>query len=252
MLIQSVLARAAPGMVRSLPYPHLVLENTLSDDLYEALSAQYPATEIVTRGQSCGSNRARLYGLADVRRDNRISPLWVEFLSYHVSRPFYDDVLRIFGDYLESASPRGWREMRIGRHHIDGSATLYLDAQLGINTPVVMEASAVRSVHVDARTEVYNSLLYFRQPDDDADGGEFLVCEPDGSGWAVRTRVPYRANTLVFFINGPAAWHAVSPREPGLFPRRFSAHHAELGANAPLYQAGNGWSRYPKHRTVIS
>jgi hypothetical protein len=249
--VQSVLAHADPDMVRPDPYPHVLIENALPEPLYQALEAEYPPLEVVTRGRAYGSNKPCLYRYVEMRGDLQISTLWRSFLSHHASSAFYAEMLRVFGDHLARSYPRlAWPSLSTGVRGIDARAEVVLDAQIGINTPVVGAPTAARDVHVDSRKEVYNFLLYFRHPDDAAAGGEFLVCAPDGSEWAVRTRVPYRANTLVGFVNSRIAWHAVSPRQPGPYPRRFAAFHAEL-THQPLYKTKT-WSRYPPVRAVVA
>jgi len=107
-----------------------------------------------------------------------------------------------------------------------------LDCQIGINTPA-KKKSSVRGVHTDATEELFAILLYFRQPADQSVGGDLELYEWNGradryfDGEGVdrsRTKlvsvVPYRANTMVMFLNSDISLHAVSARSPSPLSRR--------------------------------
>jgi hypothetical protein len=76
-------------------------------------------------------------------------------------------------------------------------------------------------------------LLYFRREDDHVPGGDFEVCEwkagvphlfidrdVDPGDAETRGLIPYKANTLVIFINSAVSLHAVTPRERTHLSRR--------------------------------
>jgi len=98
-----------------------------------------------------------------------------------------------------------------------------LDCQIGINTPV-RRRSSTRCVHTDAPDELFAMLLYFRRDDDRVPGGDLEICQwkknaphlfvdrdVDESDTERRAVVPYKANTLVIFINSTLSLHAVTP-----------------------------------------
>jgi hypothetical protein len=128
-------------------------------------------------------------------------------------------------------------------------APVTLDAQIGVNTPVIKGQSRVRGLHVDNAHELYAGLLYFRDKNDPAKGGNLEVfecllgagaCEEYSEaerlkhrkkiGWDVQFKnsgdfklvaeVPYEKNQFVMFINSNSSYHAVSPRSASAYPRR--------------------------------
>mmetsp|Transcript_24531 Transcript_24531/g.39469 ORF Transcript_24531/g.39469 Transcript_24531/m.39469 type:complete len:216 (-) Transcript_24531:479-1126(-) len=192
-----------------------------------------------------------------------LSPLWREFVRYHTSHAFFLEVLDLFEDpirkqhgYLER-SPDGvsrvLRDLRTQVRYTAGAAPgacdVTMDAQVGINTPVVGRPASVRGAHVDNPHEIYAALLYMRDERDTATGGALEVyrCTAGGGqvcraydaeersarrakvGYDVQfdpqtmetvASVPYKANTLIMFINSNQSFHGVTPRSQSAYPRR--------------------------------
>jgi hypothetical protein len=240
MNITSVLNRADPNMVNKMPYPHIVMDNALPSDLYEALSDEYPTDELFSRGKTV-SNRACLYKSSDALKRGVVSETWRSFIAYHTSARFYADFLHTFGAYVAKLYPAvASAKTPVGVRGIDThkGCDVLMDAPMGINTPVVGVATSVRGPHLDAPNKLYNGLLYFRHPEDSAEGGEFTIYEKDGSKLIERTRVPYMPNVLVFFVNVPQAVHGVSIRTAGPFSRRYVSFNGEC--SKPLFREQGG------------
>lgn len=172
--------------------------------------------------------------------------IWSDFLAYHSSQAFFDefcdrwaaDIARCHPT-LEAAYGKRLHEFDIGVREAGKTADpanqdhdLVLDCQGAVNSPVT-EVSSVRGPHLDSSRKLFSALLYFRHPDDDSTGGdlEFYRLKegraPDewsaiDAALVERTHVvPYRANTLVMFINSPGALHGVSRRSVTAMPRRY-------------------------------
>lgn len=130
-------------------------------------------------------------------------------------------------------------------------ADLILDCQLAINTPVSTK-SVVRGPHTDNPNEIWAGLLYFKDKRDkskDLSGAlEVWDCQDlckrirneelgrkkalglslipnhdqfDKGELRKVLSVPYKSNTLVFFINSPLSIHSVSPRDKSKYSRKF-------------------------------
>lgn len=130
-------------------------------------------------------------------------------------------------------------------------ADLVLDSQLAINTPV-SSRSIVRGPHTDNPNEIWAGLLYFKDEADSSkdSSGELEVWDCQNSCKRIRNEelgrkkalglslipnhdqfdkrelqkvlsVPYKSNTLVFFINSPLSIHSVSPRDRSKYSRKF-------------------------------
>lgn len=231
----SVLARARPELVRPEPFPHLMIEEALPRELYDKLSASYPPIRLFAQDKAYRSNRVMFYRAAQILQGGDVSKLWYDFTAYHTSAAFRDEVLRVLGRYVYAMYPTvEWGLLPTGVRGID-DADFCMDAQFGINTPVVGTPTSVRGPHLDNGDKLFNGLLYFRHPDDISDGGDFLLYRKKRDQWARVARVPYRENTLVFFVNCPAAVHAVSPRTEGPYPRRYMNFAGEY--RAALFKA---------------
>ena len=263
----SVLRNARKSDVRLHPYPHVVIENCLPDDVYEELEKFYPKHEDIVQIAKPGRTSIAANTRVDLRAStvlssNKqiVSKAWEEFIRYHSSREFYEEVIDLFGEEvftkyhggLEEKYGLKLREMETEVRLMSrkkNPAPVTLDAQIGVNTPVIKGQSRVRGLHVDNAHELYAGLLYFRDKNDPAKGGNLEVfecllgagaCEEYSEaerlkhrkkiGWDVQFKnsgdfklvaeVPYEKNQFVMFINSNSSYHAVSPRSASAYPRR--------------------------------
>lgn len=118
-------------------------------------------------------------------------------------------------------------------------ADVTLDTQFVINSPVTV-TSTVRGPHVDKPYKLFAAILYMRHPDDRSTGGDLLLYRyRDGNAVFDRrqhlderhvesiARIPYRANSLIMWLNTPDALHGVTPRSVTGMPRRYINFLAE-------------------------
>jgi hypothetical protein len=276
----SILANARPSDVRSDPYPYLVVQNALDPGLFDRLSAEFPAAETVMNGRS-KADTWYAYPACQAVEDSRITGAWQEFMRYHTSRDFYLDFLELFAGQLERYYPALDKALpRAPKHHsvamrqlgesgnpTNRASDASLECQFYVN--LTEKPRTVRGPHVDRPTELFAGLLYFRRADDSATGGELEVCralDPRGlypARDAIRVdhlpmeverdrveiveSIPYRANTLVMFLNTFASLHSISVRSATPVPRQHVNFTADL-FNLPL--PGLFSVRYPKSKQV--
>jgi len=120
-----------------------------------------------------------------------------------------------------------------------------MDCQIGINTPPTRD-SVVRGPHVDAPVELYAMLLYMKDAQDERAGGDlaisrwkdpgkrvFVGAEAEEEDVELVKTVPYRANTLVLFMNSDLALHGVTPREASSQTRRLLNIIGEVDKSLP-------------------
>lgn len=211
----SVLDKA---IVNDWPYPHVVIEDCLPWDYYRALLDARPAYETVVHGRDQGSNKrldlpaSALFGWDD------LPTVWRRFIEFHTSQEFWAQVCEVFE--LDR------RKERAGVRFLHDT-DITLDCQIGLNTPV-LERSRVRGPHVDNPVEIFGGLLYMG---DEQEGGDLVIYEPvepllfhgkaEIHDFRVRpvSKVPYRHNTFVGFINTQHSVHGVTPREVTAEPR---------------------------------
>jgi hypothetical protein len=139
-------------------------------------------------------------------------------------RSAYPELERRIGKPLDQAVV-AWRGAGSDRE-----ADIQLDVQLAFNSPV-REVSSVRGPHVDKPKRLISGLLYMPQPGDTA-GGELMLYRFKGApklhgvmadfeDVAETFRVPYTANRLIVFLNGPTSVHGVMPRQVTDTVRRY-------------------------------
>jgi len=189
----SVLRHVRKEEVVVHPFPHLVVKNCLSKELYDHLSKTYPDYRKVMEARHSFSSASNLRLDLDQNeilsgRLVNTSSIWKRFVEYHISQAFYNEVVNIFGDtmhsYLKTHEKRlgksfksckiGIRDIRKVRKDRDISTAV----NVGVNTPALVSGTSVRGEHLDRPREVYAGLLYFREIGDDSTGGalEILTC----------------------------------------------------------------------------
>jgi hypothetical protein len=246
--VESIFASTRAEELEDLGFPILVKPDALSPAYYDALDRSFPPLEKVVGGTPVeGNKRVRLeaeYSLADPG----IPEVWRAFIDHHVSQTFFLEFCRLFGDgvrkthpHLEESFGKPLEEFSVGlrRAEKDECAAnrkydIVLDLQFGWNSPPSVPGTTVRGPHLDSPIKLFTGLLYFKDSDDDSEGGDLELQRlrrgryprPKAARIApeeVETYrvVPYAANTLVFFVNSPLAIHGVTPRSVTHRPRRF-------------------------------
>lgn len=254
----SVLQRATKADVRLDPYPHLVLADAVPEDLYRQLAATFPSPQTLT-GVGAENNKRWNYLAWRIRRNSAIPKLWRDFIAYHTSQAFYDEIAALFAEAICESYPDRFpdetsvKALRAGLREYDtfGRADILMDAMFSGNTPV-RNATSVRTTHVDRGDKLFSGLFYMRPDDYDAVGGDLTISRfrthaddrrarlalfdgpyvDDVHVEHVRT-VRYDRNLLVLFINSLDAVHGVTVREPSDQTRLFINLVGEI--ETPLY-----------------
>jgi len=243
----NVLQNVHPLDIKMKPYPYLVKEGALPSWIYERLEAQFPKDDVIVdiklngRKVAVQNNfRVDISMKQILGAESRLPPLWVAFSKFHSSRPFYEEVLRVFEQAIQTQRPevvksknKTLSEMNLDIRFMETpEADLNIDCQMGINTPV-KSMGTVRGLHHDVMIEIFAGLLYMRHEGDTSRGGKFQVwncpapCAKDmykgpnkSSRMKLVEEVPYQRNTLAWFINSRTSIHAVSPRSVTPYSRR--------------------------------
>lgn len=242
-MIHSILKNAKAGDVIQSPFPYLVLDGVLDPDLYKALENEYPF-EYRIDGYSGFTNNTRYQiSAVDGLRGNRLTPLWQEFVKYHITQDFFDEVATLFAPAIKKYYPN-LKVEKIGTRFIDKDADMVMDCQPGINSPV-KEVSSVKGPHLDHQAEFFAGLLYFRHPDDDSTGGELEIYRQKKTGARYHgarfidqsyvekvATISYTPNRLILFLNTIDSIHGVSPRSKTNFTRRLVSFAGEVGSGS--------------------
>jgi hypothetical protein len=232
MRVHSVLKKAKKENISRYPFPHIIIENALDEDLYCQLEKEYPFETKIEGNSGLGSNiRHQISAVDGLREDSRLSNLWKEFVDYHTSYSFYKEVYDLFSADISEKYPFILREASTGVLYRD-SADIFMDCQPGVNTPVT-DKSSVKISHIDNPTQIYASLLYFRDDKDDSSGGDLELYKYASDKYRFHgprlikqkyveatSIVPYKKNTFVIFLNSINSIHGVTPRGLTKYQRR--------------------------------
>ena len=244
--MRSVLHKASKADINEWPFPHIVIENALPDALYDKLAREFPAPEVLLDGRKLESNKSYHYNATSILSNSNLSEAWREFVSYHVSRQFYEETIALIGDHLRRLHPdieeqKTLKSLSTSVRFAEGFRDVALECQIAYGSPVV-KASRFLGPHVDREVSLFAGLLYFRLDEDDSTGGDLTFYKFKGAERAYakeRRGVPdhlveqakvvtYAKNKFVFFLNSPESLHGVSMRSETKFPRLHVNFVAEL------------------------
>lgn len=226
------------------PYPHIIIESALPQILCDELRATYPSLESQGIDEALDNERWSTKARACPTIPG-IAPIWAETIAYHSSQAFLDEVLEVFSGPLLKLYPTRFpnqstlRNQRAVIRDINDlePGVLSLDAQICGNTPA-RTPGAPRGVHLDSPNALYGGLYYLRDTDDDSVGGDLQIWKWK-SNYSFRKKsgeykenvpyqhvelvktVPYKANTLVLFVNSIDSLHSVTVRQPTRHTRKF-------------------------------
>jgi len=223
--------------VQADPYPHVVIEDALPWDLYEALENSFPEGAVM-QNQNAYDDGICFRLKADKLLDptGSVPGVWKEFTKYHTSAEWFNEVNELFSPYMPSVLHKTFTEDDLGaRGWADENKNIWTDCQLVMHKPI--EERTTRTPHIDNPMEMWAGLLYMPYPNDQSTGGEFQIYSTQSSvqkvdkkagrqiydsdlGTVVKT-IPYKRNTFVMFANNsPNTVHGVSLRQNATLNRR--------------------------------
>jgi hypothetical protein len=236
-----VFASVDRGILVETPYPHLMIEDALPDDLAATLLSEIPPLEVFARDAPLGSNVRFPLPSPIALADPRVSPRWKQAIEAcnAAGQALLDRFIARLGKYVLAAHPDF--EARFGpiehlravpRFGPRARNEVGMDMQMVANSPALRDGTRVRGPHLDQPDKLISALLYLRPPDDDSTGAELELYEPvDGgplfnevneTGFEKVRHVltyPYRHNLFILPASLPTSLHGVSPRARTWRPR---------------------------------
>jgi hypothetical protein len=222
--------------VQADPYPHVVIENALPWDLYEKLENSFPEALVLNTSPFDDGICYRLKADKMLDPNEHIPGVWKEFIKYHTSAEWFNEVNELFRPYMLSVLHKTFTEDELGaRGWADENKNIWTDCQVVMHKPI--EGKTTRTPHIDNPMEMWAGLLYMPYPNDQSTGGEFQLHTTtdnikrvdmkggrqiyEGNLGPVVKTVPYKRNTFVMFANNsPNTVHGVSGRENATMYRR--------------------------------
>ena len=278
----SLLSKISPDQIITEPFPHVVVENALDDQLCRQLMREFPPVETFTQGQPVRSNQKIIYPGARALRNPDLSELWRSLILDHLQPSIWGESLRLFRPHLLNAYPDFEErfgkldEMTTGIRNIDdfSQCDVLLDSELVIHTPVVDEPCVERGPHLKTRVKPFAAYLYLRPDEDDSQGSDHVLysIKPGGSLLfdqvqatdpellVVEKVIPYRQNTFIIFLNTPESIQGLTMRSVSRVPLMMFHFLAEM--REPLFSIdfepsvfGSGfvrtWARRSGLREVV-
>jgi len=214
--------------VISDPWPHIIIENALPEEVHNELRDSVP-TEQVMKQRVRDHHGKRVYKAQEIISDGYpLSNILKEFMEYHLSREFFDKVFDIFEPWSKNAPIRKEQIKLVDRRRADNvSANCYTDFNFAFHPPENNVSN--RTPHTDNEKEIYAGLLYLKHPEDKSTGGDFCIHKAGSlkmnkmreyaSPGPIINSCPYKSNNFVMFWNGIDTQHSVSPRQGAEHPR---------------------------------
>lgn len=222
------------------PFPYIYIENALPQDLYDQLASEYP--ESILNGSTTGFKDFRYY--QHEFTDKHITSLWKEFVDFHTSKEYKNQVIRALEPGMRKYYPEitdKYLDIDVSlRHEEKPKKTASLEVQFVMNS---YDTNKIRTPHIDQSRELFACLFYMKKPEDRSKGGDLIVYKKIGENFKFLkgrlaptdrieeiNRVKYQANSLIIFLNTADSIHGVSQRNnPEIFRRyvNIDCHIAE-------------------------
>jgi len=204
------------------PCPYFAIRNALPEPVYAQLVSEYPEAHMMQGPKT--HFQARRYRQHEFV-PGTVSRLWQDFVDYHNSVEYKNRVLDLFEPALEkyySEIAQDLRAAGVSERHDGRAGTVQMEVQFVLNG---QQDTTVRTTHLDNSRELFAGLLYMRKPEDTSTGGDIqvfrkMVSTPEYTGIrevnpahvTAAGTVPYRANTMILFLNTADSIHGVTPR----------------------------------------
>lgn len=231
----SILNDLEKTQIYSTPFPHIIIQDALPKVLADQLTLEFP----IELFDMSDNNKRKDISSKAVQANEEISSIWREFIHYHSSAHFFNEILSVFKPFFSDYEFNYYSEFSSGIRGQDRhkDKQILLDAQISINTPV-HKTSSVRKVHVDNTNKLFSGLYYLRRPNDDSSGGDLEILKWNASysekeklkfykegacskHFTTLKQIKYDNNVAVIFLNSLNALHLVTPRQPTIHPRCF-------------------------------
>ena len=139
--MQNILSQFKPSDIRKDPYPHILLEEAFSPEIYKNLSISYPEKEISQINSNVkGSNQRIQISTKDIEsKSSLLNNVWSNCCKNHTSEEFYEDFLRLFSSFFVKYYGKENSEFLMNYNSLGKRGEIEneinLDFQPGINTP---------------------------------------------------------------------------------------------------------------------
>ena len=105
--MKSILSKFKTSDYKKEPFPHFVIRNAIDDNDYKILEQEYLLIEEYFKNQNDFSkNNVRMqFNNEDLKKMNLDIPGWKEFMKYHCSDSFLEELINIFQSDIKQIYP---------------------------------------------------------------------------------------------------------------------------------------------------
>lgn len=212
------------------PYPYFIIDDALPNELYDSLNESFPEYEKIIKSnmgiKTYQENTAYRLNASQSLNDNDISNDWKNFINYHTSSDFTNELFEIFKDSIMKIYNVGKEKLPNSKNigvRFTGNHYFNTDCQFVINTPTSGESQVI-GPHLDNPKEFYACLFYMKNNDDNSTGGNLTTHKFNGKpsfygksrvrdeNVSLIDEIEYKRNRLVVFLNSPLSIHGVTRR----------------------------------------
>jgi hypothetical protein len=239
------------AMIVDRPFPHIILEGAVPPAACTELVRAFPPLETFGAGLPDAKKVLR----RSVHSAGLNEPLR-GLVEAQVRPAAFAALARVFGTAVRREYPGlearfgPLDALRVGQRHAEGNdrCEVLLDAQPVVLAPVTRGVVGERGPHVKGTNKLLEAVLFLPDPADDTPGGEMELFEPVAGhrprfgarnqtpprGLRTVRSVPYRAGTLVVWVNTPRSITRLAPRPASPWPVRFLTLPVQLPV--PLFE----------------
>jgi len=220
------------------PFPFLEIDNALPQEIYTHLKNDYSIFDkyFSSHKEFNGNNKRIQISTEEILKNENDykKSIWYDFIKYHNSLEFFEQLLNIFDKDLIKIYPsvkKIFDEKKNNDFFLsyrsknnNNKYEFVSDCQPGINT-LTIKKSSVRGPHVDNPVELFGGLFYLRDENDNSSGGDLIIYEKfkkikfhkkaevqNVKALKEFKKIQYKQNNCIFFLNTKDSIHSVSER----------------------------------------
>ena len=190
------------------PYKFIVIDNYCEEDEYLKLEKNFPYFPLVENKSMRVSALKKSF-----KFDKKI---WGSFIYNHLTREYFESTCLLFEDHLIKWRPKIWEKIKSKKYTFgnrQSNAEIQYEFKFGIGNNEFTSGKE-STVHVDFQNKIFQSMIYFKHPEDTSTGGNIHITNVKKDGSFCNTvKCNYIQNRCFIFPHHPSGWHFVSERK---------------------------------------
>lgn len=231
----TIFDRLCDARVETVPFPHVVIENTLDDALLMELIEKRPQIiDFIDSRQWIEGEKLHIPSRRSLK-ELAIPEVWKDTVNHHLLPEKAHLWLETFAPFIRKQYPDlenrlGALDMwRIGCRGLDSPDSYegLIDAQISMHAPCPQSNIQERGPHLKIANKLLVAHCMLRLPEDNYDGGDLELYETEPGARLIfgpqqqvvnkqriklAKTIAYQRGVSLLFLNSPAAVQTMSPR----------------------------------------